>query len=707
MTLVPRVGPPPAAGAAALIERAVSATTTSITVSDPHQDDQPLVCVNPAFTAVTGYRPEEVLGRNCRFLQGPGTDPAAVARVRRALSEGRPVTEVLLNYRADGTTFYNELAVSPVLDERGRLTHFVAVQTDVTARVLAERGRAEALAAQRRTAAGLQLLLAVTDSVAEVDAPRGVAEVVSVLLEHEEVGWGASWACLWLADDPTRVLLGAVGAAGAPCVRQELQVALPTATTSRAAGPPGAPAAVAAVAAGTTPGPVQVPARGAWVDGPVGAWLADELAERWPCPSTAVALPGRGGPLGVLVLGAPHGLGAQGEVLLRDVARRVGLAVENDRLLARERTTAEVLQRSLLPPHVAVPGLDTWSYYQPGAEHTRVGGDWYDVLPLEGGGAGLVIGDVVGHDLEAAAAMGQVRSVVRACALDDHDPAAVVERVDRLLAGMGAPRPASLVYGVLVPSPGGRWRFTWTRAGHLPPVVVRAAPGGGGPRAVEPLDAGGGVLVGIGVGERTSCTVDLRPGDLLALCTDGLLERHDRPLAEGVALMARLCAGLAATTAAGAGSALLAGLATSPAEDDTAVVLVRVPVPDEPPGGPAQRGWQLPATLASTARSRRHAVRACREWGLDLAPQAELVVSELVANAVLHAEGPVGLRLRRVEEGLLVEVDDGSPQPPEQPPGAVRAHGGGHGLAVVRRLGELGWRREGAGKTVWALLRTR
>lgn len=711
MTPVPCTSGPPAPAALTALERltgrALAASTTSFTISDPHQEDTPLVYVNPAFTAVTGYRPEEVLGRNCRFLQGPGTDLAAVARVRAALREGRAVTETLLNHRADGSGFYNEVTVSPVLDERGHLTHFVGVQTDVTDRVLAEQGRAEALDAQRRAAAGLALLVAVTDAVAEVDSPQGVADVVPVLLEHREVGWDASWAYLWLADDPTRVVVGAVGAEGGPRVRHELQVAPAPPAGTAAPAPPGAPAVVGALAAGAVQGPVDVPAQGAWVDGPVGAWLAGELAERWPCPSTAVALPGRHGPLGVLVLGAPRGLGAQGAVLLRDVARRVGLSLENHRLLARERRMAETLQRSLLPPHVAVPGLDTWSYYEPGERHTRVGGDWYDVLPVEGGGVGLVIGDVVGHDLEAAAAMGQLRSVVRACALDHRDPAEVVERVDRLLEAMGALRPASLVHGVLAPAPEGRWRFTWTRAGHVPPVLVRAG-GDGGPREVELLDAGGGVLVGVAGGERTSHGVDLRPGDLLLLCTDGLLERHERPLADGMALLTRLCSTLRAGTAAEAGGELLAGLATAAAEDDTAAVLVRVPAPVEAGAAraidPPQRRWQLAGTPASTARARRQVLRTCREWRLDVAAEAELVVSELVANAVLHARGPVELRLRRVDDGLLVEVDDGSPSPPEHPPGVVPVRGG-HGLEVVRRLGELGWRRDGAGKTVWVLLR--
>ena len=125
----------------ALRERAVIATDITFAITDPQEPDNPLVWVNPSFTRVTGYEAHEAVGRNCRFLQGPATDPAAVAEIRTALAERRTVTTTLLNYRKDGTAFWNQLSVSPVFDGSGDLVSFVGVQTDVTERVRVEHER--------------------------------------------------------------------------------------------------------------------------------------------------------------------------------------------------------------------------------------------------------------------------------------------------------------------------------------------------------------------------------------------------------------------------------------------------------------------------------------------------------------------------------------------------------------------------------------
>ena len=136
-----------------LRDRAVLATRVSFTISDPSRPDNPLVWVNPAFSATTGYGFDEVVGQNCRFLQGPDTDRRVVGDIRRSLEQGRPITTTLLNYRKDGAAFWNELSISPVFDQDGRLTHFVGVQADVTARVDAQHARDEALQ-QAEIAAG-------------------------------------------------------------------------------------------------------------------------------------------------------------------------------------------------------------------------------------------------------------------------------------------------------------------------------------------------------------------------------------------------------------------------------------------------------------------------------------------------------------------------------------------------------------------------
>src|SRR5918997_6463244 len=133
-----------------LLERAVTASTNSIVIADPNQPDVPLVYVNPAFERTTGYAAEEVLGRNCRFLQGKDRDQPALGELRTAIREGRHCTVVLRNYRKDGSLFWNELSIYPVSDEKGRTSSFVGVQNDITERIRTEEVLSEFRRAERR-----------------------------------------------------------------------------------------------------------------------------------------------------------------------------------------------------------------------------------------------------------------------------------------------------------------------------------------------------------------------------------------------------------------------------------------------------------------------------------------------------------------------------------------------------------------------------
>ncbi len=194
------------------------------------------------------------------------------------------------------------------------------------------------------------------------------------------------------------------------------------------------------------------------------------------------------------------------------------------RLYAREHRLAETLQRAMLPEQAEIRGLDVWTYYVPSSGHAQVGGDLYDVLEVSPDHVVLVIGDVVGHDVEAAAVMGQLRSVVRAYAHDDTAPGAVLDRVDQHVSGVRMARAASLVLVAMTRVDDG-WRFAWSRAGHLPAVLVRD-----GRAEALPVDAAGpliGFAPAAGGGGRASSERAVRPGDLLALFTDGLVERRD------------------------------------------------------------------------------------------------------------------------------------------------------------------------------------
>ena len=148
-----------------LRDRAVVATEMSFTITDPRRPDDPLVWVNPSFTRLTGWLEEQAIGRNCRFLQGPNTDRAVVARIAAALRRRQPVTEVLLNYRRDGTAFWNEVSISPVFDGAGELVNFVGVQTDVTERVVVEQERRAALAEAEEARNQLRLLAEATTRI--------------------------------------------------------------------------------------------------------------------------------------------------------------------------------------------------------------------------------------------------------------------------------------------------------------------------------------------------------------------------------------------------------------------------------------------------------------------------------------------------------------------------------------------------------------
>ena len=683
----------PPAVLAEIRDRALQATDVSIVITDALQEGSPIVWVNHAFTLTTGYAIEEVVGRNPNLLHGPGTDRDQARRIGQAVAEERAVTVTVLNYRSGGAPFWNHVSVSPVRDGDGRVTHWVGVQVDVTAQVNHADAQRQSIEAERRARIGLALVSRVSDILSDLANPHVLGEIAALLR-----GDVVEWAGFFVEDGGLRAADGIdVSLHLSECVRRPADAG--HVATRRVVDP------VRELLDGEIAGPIEVPLTGESA-GPTTVALVRRLATMLgDGPRTVVlhALQGRRANLGLLATVPTHGEGLAGlddtdRTVLHLVVRRVGMAVDNARLFAREHRLAETLQRAMLPEQAEVSDLDVWTYYAPSSGHAQVGGDWYDVLQVSPDVVAVVIGDVVGHDVEAAAAMGQLRSVVRSYAFESAEPGAVLNRVDQLVTGMRVPRSASLVLATLTRRDDG-WLLQYSRAGHLPPLVIRD-------NETMLLDGAGGSLIGFGKGGRSTASVDLGPGDVLVLYTGGLIERRNRTLRDGLATLGEVAAASTSTDAAGIGEELLSRLADAP-EDDIAVVVVRVPDPGRTPtgtGSPRRRRWSLPAEPTSVGRARHAVARTCAAWGIPGSSSAELVVSELVANAVMHGWGHVVLRLFDTGEGLRIEVEDANPAPPVTTDGHS-GRVGGFGMRVVERLGDWGWRPSADGKLVWALVR--
>ncbi|NJQ02465.1 SpoIIE family protein phosphatase [Streptomyces zingiberis] len=259
--------------------------------------------------------------------------------------------------------------------------------------------------------------------------------------------------------------------------------------------------------------------------------------------------------------------------LVDDIARRAGLAVDNAQLYDRQRRVSETMQLHLLTPLPRVPGLAMAARYLPAPEGSQVGGDWYDAFVLPDGAATLVIGDVIGHDLQAAANMSQVRNMLRAFAWDVREPPCqIVDRLDRALVTISDAPMATLVLCHLERGESGPWQLTWHNAGHPPPLLI---PPEGAPRFLE---EGHGLLLGTQAeNERTNATVPLPADSTLVLYTDGLVEAPGQPLDTGLERLRGRALELAGRPLGEFCDRLLAEVAPEETADDIALLVVRAP----------------------------------------------------------------------------------------------------------------------------------
>jgi serine phosphatase RsbU (regulator of sigma subunit)/anti-sigma regulatory factor (Ser/Thr protein kinase) len=335
--------------------------------------------------------------------------------------------------------------------------------------------------------------------------------------------------------------------------------------------------------------------------------------------------------IGVLHVGTLHPREFTNDhaALLQVVAQRAAPAIERARLyeeLDREHRSAVALQRSLLPEGVPdIVGVDVAVRYLPARD--EVGGDWYDVIDLPGGLVGVAIGDVAGHGVRAAALMGQLRTALRAYALDGYPPAEALKRLDRLLHTVRGEGMATAAYAVLDPLTGA---IRVASAGHPPPVVV---PGSGHARVLEVTPAP--PLGTLPFGTYLETEVTIGPGEALLLYTDGLVERRREPLTAGIERL-RIHASVIASADALAERVLRRLVAPGGADDDVAMVVLRnIPIA-------ADIQVRFPATPTVLVRIRQ----VLRRWlhAHDVGPEdvaaITLACGEACANAIEHAYGP-------------------------------------------------------------------
>ncbi|GAA2653804.1 ATP-binding SpoIIE family protein phosphatase [Paractinoplanes durhamensis] len=385
--------------------------------------------------------------------------------------------------------------------------------------------------------------------------------------------------------------------------------------------------------------------------------------------------------------------------LLNAVAQLVAQAAERARRFEAQHGTAQLLQRSMLPEHL--PELERFriaARYDVGVDGNAAGGDFYDAFRLADGRLAMVLGDVAGHDVRAAAVMGQVRAALRALALTDADPPGVLAGLDRLVTSLGAESRneeifVTVVYGVLDPHDG---TITLASAGHPPPVLRRAGVAGEPPTA-ELVKVPPGAPLGLG-GRWQTGLVRLEPGDSILMFSDGVVERRGHALNDGLDALVAVAA-----AAASGDPRNLCSLATAavpgPTDDDVAVLAVERAVALS-----RSATMLVAAEPTGPSRVRQWMTTRLREWTVpeQVIGSAILCTSELTTNALLHAGTPAQVHIDLNAERVLVSVADTGTR------GSVmRAHtdamsSRGRGLSLIEELSD-SWGTDPSvrGSTVW------
>ncbi|REK90504.1 GAF domain-containing protein [Streptomyces inhibens] len=420
----------------------------------------------------------------------------------------------------------------------------------------------------------------------------------------------------------------------------------------------------------------------------------------------AVPLRARGAILGVVIFWRsqePEPFEEEELSLAEELVARAAVSIDNARRYTREHTMAVTLQRSLLPR--ALPDQNAveaaYRYLPAQAGHSGlggVGGDWFDIIPLPGARVALVVGDVVGHGLHAAATMGRLRTAVHNFANLDLPPDEILWHLDELVTridqdeGAGGAEAsvtgATCLYAIYDPAAG---TCTMARAGHVQPVVLW--PDG----TAEIAEVPGGPPLGLGGLPFETWQRQLPESTRLVLFTDGLVEDRNRDIDDGMALLSRTLTDRPGRTPEETCEAALGALLPERPSDDIALLVASTRVLD----AAHVADWDVPPDPSAVAQIRAAAVRKLIEWGLaEEAFTAELILSELVTNSIRYAAGPIGVRLIR-DTSLICEVSDRSSTSPHLRQAATTDEGG-RGLFLIAQLAERwGTRYTSSGKVIW------
>ena len=523
-----------------------------------------VVWANDPYCRLVGWSQAELIGRSWDTVYTEQPDESHAAHVIDSLTAGNPVTATMLNRRRDGTRFWSRFFITPVHDADGEITHFFAVHMDATSTVLTEHTQAAETELAANRSSRLELITHALDALTErVDLHQAADALARTAIPEL-----ADWGFVVLFDDD-----------GQPEYFTEI-VAEPAKQESARTVRRGMPRwmeqhqALKAMAL-AQPDDLVLPQLvdiGALEKTIPSRRVLDALDDLGLGARLPVPLYARDQMLGLMVLEArdPDRFDVSTVVTTTLLRRRVGTMLDNIRLYQAERQTALTLQRRLQPPTAAVADLDTAAAYRPAGHRAEIGGDWYDVFPLGGRGTMLAVGDVVGHDMTAAAVMGQLSLLLRARTWSSASPGPALSTVAHALDGMRWDDVASIVSLRWQPTPDGS-HVEYANLGHPAPLV--RLPDG----TVHRMGPAHGAPLGLHdpAVEVDQDELDLPAGSVVVLYTDGLVERRDRPLEDGLAAFARALRAAPDGSAAQIRDHLLATLVLDQPEDDLCLLVVR------------------------------------------------------------------------------------------------------------------------------------